>query len=136
MKIKFKDIKHFFTVTPDNLEVKGFADGVEGTLQISWQHPMLHTDEDDEQPAEGTNHIRIEVKSQWQPTDYHLDNLPTPNEDQLLIIVSRRKSGRQVVFHCHYYGIQKVWMDYAGKTPDDAFDDCNMDVVEFKLINL
>jgi hypothetical protein len=135
-KTRFKDIKHFFTVTPENLEVKGFADGVEGTLQLSWQHPMLHTDEDDEQLAEGTNHIRIEVKTEWQPTDRYFTNLPEPNPDQLLLIVSRRKSGRQVVFHCHYYGIQKVWRDYTLKTPDDAFDDCNMDVVEFKLINL
>jgi hypothetical protein len=135
-KTRFKDIKHFFYVTPDQLDVKGFADGVEGKLELSWQHPMLHSNEDDEQPAEGSNYLRIEVISEWQPTDHYFTNIPTPNEDQLLVIVSRRKSGRQVVFHCRYYGIQKVWMDYTLKTPEEAFDNCNMEVVEFKLINL
>jgi hypothetical protein len=131
--MKIQDIKHFFHVTPDLLQVKGFADGVEGELKISWQHPMQHTDDDDE-PAEGTNHLRIEVVTEWQPFDFN--NLPTPNPDQLLLIVSRKKSGRQVVFHCHYWGNETVWEDYTGKTPDLAFEDCNTDVMEFKLIQL
>ena len=83
-KTRFKDIKHFFTVTPDLLEVKGFADGVEGKLELSWQHPMLHTDEDDEQPAEGTNHIRIEVKTEWLPFDP--DNIPEAKSGLCLLI--------------------------------------------------
>jgi hypothetical protein len=83
-KTRFKDIKHFFTVTPDLLEVKGFADGVEGKLELSWQHPMIHTDEDDEQPAEGTNHIRIEVKTEWLPFDP--ENIPEAKSGWCLLI--------------------------------------------------
>jgi hypothetical protein len=83
-KTRFKDIKHFFTVTPDLLEVKGFADGIQGKLELSWQHPMLHTDEDDDQPAEGTNHIRIEVKTEWLPFDP--ENIPEAKEGYTLLI--------------------------------------------------
>ena len=83
-KTTFKDIKHFFTVTPDLLQVKGFANGIEGKLELSWQHPMLHTDEDNEQPAEGTNHIRIDVKTEWLP--FNPDNIPEAKEGWLLLI--------------------------------------------------
>jgi hypothetical protein len=105
-KTRFKDIKHFFTVTPDNLEVKGFADGVEGTLQLSWQHPMLHTDEDDEQPAEGTNHIRIEVKTEWLPFD--TDNIPEAKKGWCLLI------NRGSFAQC-YNPTNEFWLD----------DECN-----------
>jgi hypothetical protein len=84
MSIKYKDIKHFFYVTPDQLEVKGFADGVEGALQLSWQHPMLNSNEDDEQPAEGTNHIRIEVITEWLPFDP--ENIPEAIRGYCLLI--------------------------------------------------
>ncbi len=105
-KTQFKDIKHFFTVTPDLLEVKGFADGVEGTLHLSWQHPMLHTDEDDEQPAEGTNHIRIEVKTEWLPFDP--ENIPEAKEGWCLLISNK------LWMHCYNTSEsdnEVVWID-------------------------
>lgn len=113
--------------------VQVFADGQPAKLTWKWEF-VAH--EDDEQPAEGTNHLRINVDTEWQTTDRYFTNIPEPNEDYLLLIVSRRKSGRQVVFHCHDYGAEKVWMDYNHNSPEDAFDGCNMDVVEFKMINL
>jgi hypothetical protein len=72
----------------------------------------------------------------WQPTDRYLDNLPTPNPDQLLIIASRRKQGRAIVFHCISYANGNEWEDCQHRSPQDAFDDCNMEVVEFKVIQI
>jgi len=115
--------------------VQVFADGQPAKLTWKWEF-VRPADEEDEQPPEGTNHLRINVKTEWQPTDRDFTNIPEPNPEYLLLIVSRRKSGRQVVFHCHNYGGEKVWMDYTDMTPEDAFDGCNMDVVEFKIINL
>jgi hypothetical protein len=113
--------------------VEVFADGQPAKLTWKWEF-VRQTDEESDEPAEGTNHLRIEVVTEWQPFDFN--NLPTPNPDQLLLIVSRYKSGRQVVFHCHYWGNETVWEDYTGKTPDLAFDDCNTEVMEFKMIQL
>jgi hypothetical protein len=115
-KTQFKDIKHFFTVTPDLLEVKGFADGVEGTLQLSWQHPMIHTDEDDEQPAEGTNHIRIEVKTEWLPFDP--ENIPEAKSGWCLLL---RDDQYKDFVDC-FTNDGEIWKDYEGRWFELLFD--------------
>ena len=83
-KLTIKDLDPIFAdgKLPD-YPVELFADGGPATITWKWNF-VRHAEEDDEQPAEGTNHLRIDVNSEWIPLDP--DNIPTPNKEYMLLI--------------------------------------------------
>ena len=68
-KTTYKEIAPYFGRTPSDHEYKAFANGIEGKLVLSWQHPIPHPDPNSEEPAHGSNHLRLEVITDSKP-DY------------------------------------------------------------------
>jgi hypothetical protein len=60
-----------------------YANGQPASISWKWEF-VRPADEDDEQPPEGFNHLRIDVISEW--TDFDPTNLPTPNKDYRLML--------------------------------------------------
>lgn len=68
-KTIYKEIAPYFGRCPSDHEYKAFANGIEGKLVLSWQHPIPHPDLESDEAPEGTNYLRIEVITDSKP-DY------------------------------------------------------------------
>jgi len=72
----------------DEFQVKAFANGVQGKLVLSREFPIPNPDPDSEEPADGTNHLRLEVITDSKPewTAFDPDNLPKAKEGYALLV--------------------------------------------------
>ena len=125
-KLTIKDLDPIFAdgKLPD-YPVELFADGQPATITWKWNF-VRHAEEDDEQPAEGTNHLRIDVNSEWLPLDK--GNLPRAKDGWCLLV--KWQSGDTV----HSFNtIDNEWEDTDG----DVLQECyNLDEVTYKLIKI
>jgi hypothetical protein len=125
-KLTIKDLDPIFAdgKLPD-YPVELFADGQPATITWKWNF-VRHAEEDDEQPAEGTNHLRIDVNSEWLPLDE--DNLPRAKDGWCLL--AKWQSGDTVY---SFNTIDNEWEDTDG----DVLQECyNLDEVTYKLIKI
>jgi hypothetical protein len=141
-KTTYKEIAPYFGRTPSDHEYKAFANGIEGKLVLSWQHPIPHPDPDSDEAPEGSNHLRIEVITDSKPdwTAFDLDNweeeLPKPENGKLLIIDGRYKRGsRFEVFFCMDFGQEKEWKKYPWDSIQTVFEKEHFKQTYYKLID-
>jgi hypothetical protein len=125
-KLTIKDLYPIFAdgKLPD-YPVELFADGQPADITWKWNF-VRHAEEDDEQPAEGTNHLRIDVNSEWLPLDE--DNLPRA-KDGWCLLVKRQGGGTVYSFNA----INGNWEDIEG---DVLWEYHNLDKGVYKLIKI
>lgn len=83
-QLKIKEVYPIFAdgKLPD-YPIELFADGQPAALTWKWEF-VRHTDEDSDEPPEGTNHLRIDVKTEWLLFDP--SNLPEAREGYTLLL--------------------------------------------------
>ena len=125
-KLTIKDLDPIFAdgKLPD-YPVELFADGQPATITWKWNF-VRHAEEDDEQPAEGTNHLRIDVNSEWLPLDE--GNLPRA-KDGWCLLVKRQGGGTVYSFNV----VNGNWEDIEG---DVLWEYHNLDEAVYKLIKI
>jgi hypothetical protein len=126
LKLTIKDLDPIFAdgKLPD-YPVELFADGQPATITWKWNF-VRHAEEDDEQPAEGTNHLRINVNSEWLPLNP--DNLPTAKNGWCLLV---KWQPRDTVYS--FNTIDNEWEDTDGDVLQAYY---NLDEGVYKLIKI
>jgi len=125
-KLTIKDLDPIFAdgKLPD-YPVELFADGQPATITWKWNF-VRDAEEDDEQLAEGTNHLRIDVNSEWLPLDE--DNLPTAKDGWCLLV---KRQGDGIVYSFNV--VNGNWEDIEG---DVLWEYHNLDEGVYKLIKI
>jgi hypothetical protein len=128
-QLKIKDLYPIFVdgKLPD-YPIELFADGQPATLTWKWEF-VRHTDEDSDEPPEGTNHLRIDVKTEWLPFDP--ENVPEAKEGLCLLV--KRQTGNTVYSVYSFNVIDGNWQDIEG---DVLWEYHNLDKAAYKLIKI